>query len=109
MGSRIEDVALDFAKLTELLFDLRQELDLDRGKEVDVGPPHSSLPPPRWTYRSLCIVLEALRRVAGQRDVRVILHRGPTAGHEVILSTADLMDSEGGLLTAEAAYDARFP
>lgn len=86
-----------------------QVLDVDRGKNDDVGAPGpDSLPPPRWTYTSLLICLEALAAVAERRDVRVILHRGPVREHQVVLRTADVVGEQGQLLSAEAAYDRRF-
>lgn len=87
----------------------RQVLDVDRGKSDDVGPPGTgSLPPPRWTYASLCIVFRALAAVTERRNVSVILHRGPVREHHVVLQTADVVGDDGKALSADAAYDRRF-
>ena len=86
-----------------------QVLDVDRGKTDDVGPAGSGgLPPPRWTYASLCIAFRALAAVAGRRDVSIILHRGPVRENQVVLRAADVVANNGQVLDAEDAYDRRF-
>ena len=83
-------------------------LDLDRGKTVDIEQGGKRLLPPRWTLRSLICAFEALGRVEVQRDVRLILHRGPVAAHECVLTVADVRDEAGNVLAALDAFARRF-
>ena len=80
-------------------------LDLDRGKTVDIG---RHLPPPRWTFDSLLCAFEALGRAQPDRDVKLILHRGPLSAHQCVLTVADVRDVAGQLLSAHEAFARRF-
>ena len=83
-------------------------MDLDRGKTVDLEQSGKRLPPPRWTFRSLLLAFEALTLVQSDREIKLVLHRGPVLEHEVVLTVADVRDADRLLFPSEA-FSRRFP
>ena len=82
--------------------------NLDRGKTVDVEQGGKRLTPPVWTLSSLSFAFEALGLVEADRDVRLILHRGPVAAHSVVLTPATVRGDAGDVLSAHEAFARRF-